>query len=86
MDDYTEDFRALDCWECFEAKGKMCHRNYEDLYDLTKSWNPAKGVCCKNQSKNKECVNSDEMVCSPPSYTNSDMKYFDVLSEGFRNH
>ena len=21
---YPEDYRILDCWQCFEAKGKMC--------------------------------------------------------------
>ena len=24
MDDYKQDSRTLDCWECFEAEGKMC--------------------------------------------------------------
>ena len=25
MADYSKASRTLDCWECFEAEGKMCH-------------------------------------------------------------
>ena len=24
MADYSQDFRVLSCWDCFEARGKMC--------------------------------------------------------------
>ena len=25
MNDYSKNTRALNCWECFEAEGKMCY-------------------------------------------------------------
>tara|TARA_B110000285_G_C15107589_1_gene608979 strand:- start:1958 stop:2161 length:204 start_codon:yes stop_codon:yes gene_type:complete len=25
MSDYSKNSRALNCWECFEANGKMCY-------------------------------------------------------------
>ena len=29
---YPEDFRILDCWQCFQAKGKVCtESNYESM-------------------------------------------------------
>lgn len=29
---YPKDFRILDCWECFEAQGKVCQEvNYNEM-------------------------------------------------------
>jgi hypothetical protein len=27
MKDYSKDMRTLSCWECYQAKGKMCIRS-----------------------------------------------------------
>ena len=58
MQDHTEDFRALSCWECFEAKGKICHnRDISKHKKLLDDNNIGHGICCKPGSTNKECVN-----------------------------
>ena len=32
----SADWRALDCWQCFEAQGRMCHsRDYSSLWNIT---------------------------------------------------
>jgi hypothetical protein len=32
MDEYSKDYRTLNVWECFTAKGKFCvNKNYESM-------------------------------------------------------
>ena len=53
MSDYTSDFRVFSCWECFEAKGVMCHdKDHQSMIRVTGSSNFGHGVCCKPGSKN----------------------------------
>ena len=48
MNDYDNYIRTLDCWECFEANGKMCIRkDYLSMIYITGSSNYGHGICCK---------------------------------------
>ena len=48
MADYKSDHRTMDCWECFEAEGKMCHDvDHGSMISRTGSSNKGHGVCCK---------------------------------------
>lgn len=82
MKDYKDDYRVLDCWECFEARGKMCHdKDYGSMMKVTRSSNKGHGICCKPDFYGEHC-NSDSLhICSEPVHdTNSDSKYKDILS------
>jgi len=51
MSVYKSDARILDCGECFEAKGRMCHnKNYDSMFEDTKSSNMGNAICCKNEA------------------------------------
>lgn len=49
MSEYRwNEFRTLNCWECFEAQGKMCHHeDYIHNVALLESGNWGDGACCK---------------------------------------
>ena len=49
MSEYRfHNYRTLNCWECFEAKGKMCHHeDYHHHVDLLESGNWGDGICCR---------------------------------------
>ena len=72
MADYDFDYRTLNCWECFEAQGRMCHeKNYEHhkIFDLLLSANRGDGVCCKNDVEDGVCgPDYSDLVCSMPSW------------------
>ena len=48
----------------------MCHdKDYGHLFDLTKSTNFGKGICCKPDADVGLCSSTNpRLVCSPPSY------------------
>jgi hypothetical protein len=61
MKDYSKEFRALTCWECFVAEGKMCSNiNDDSLLPVTGSDNDGHGACCKPDSTVKECVSNGD--------------------------
>lgn len=69
MEDYRSDFRPLDCWDCFEAQGKMCHnRDASKHKKLLGKNNLYMGICCKPDSTDEECVNDLEHICSSPAH------------------
>jgi len=48
MADYSKPYRTMDCWECFEAEGKMCHDiAHGSMIARTGSSNSGHGVCCR---------------------------------------
>ena len=48
MDEYEKDYRTLNCWECFQARGKMCHdTDYSSMMLTTGSSNFGHAICCK---------------------------------------
>jgi len=88
IEKHSEDFRALNCWECFDSKGKICHNKdaskHKKLLDNT---NLGHGICCKPGSTNKECVNDSDHICSDPAYEpNPSSKKQTILSESNMNH
>jgi len=59
MRDYDKDFRALNCWECFDSFGKMCHSTSSFKHtSITGSSNMGHGICCKPGSTSENCVNN----------------------------
>ena len=90
MQIYEGGKRTLNCWECFQALGKMCIFNdYTSMMRITGSSNFGHGVCCHPQSEDGICGASDSNhVCSPPSWEANDnpTPYRDVLSHDYRNY
>ena len=87
MEDYynalTPGYRVLDCFECFQAKGKMCiDRNYNSMLNIIKSSHEARGVCCKPSNNTGYCApDHPSLVCSMPSYDPDPLsKYKNVVS------
>ena len=77
----------MDCWDCFDAQGIMCHgQYYVGIPEYTKSGIQGKGICCKPGSNDPLCDGS-VLDCSMPSVEldNPNSKYADVLSAYFRN-
>lgn len=93
---YPTDYRILNCWECFEAQGKLCmDQGHNSLYHLTGSSNPGNAFCCKPDSNEGYCkqggVHSYKgkeeditTVCSQPS-TGASGDFKSILT-GNRNH
>ena len=49
MSEYESNFRVLDCFECFSARGKFCHdKEYDSMFEMTRSSNEGHGICCKS--------------------------------------
>ena len=75
MKDYTKNYyRVLDCWQCFQAQGRMCHKkdyqvSAEYRIKVLRSPNVGNGVCCK--------PDSTEGICAPDSDHSCSMKSFD---------
>ena len=82
MSEYSYDFRTLDCAQCFEAKGKMCHdKDYQSMIKVTGSSNIAHGVCCKPDFSGEHCNSDSDHVCSAPSLIeDSSSKYAAILN------
>ena len=87
MSEYNYDYRTLDCAQCFQAKGKMCHdKDYASMIKVTGSSNLAHGVCCKPDYNGEHCNNDGDHVCSAPSeITDSASKYAAILTPQNRN-
>jgi len=65
MKDYKKNYRTLDCWECFEAKGKMCHhKSQKSMMKETGSSNAGHGICCKPDYEGKLCKSDSKHECS----------------------
>lgn len=88
MSEYKEDYRILDCWQCFEAKGRMCHhRYYESILQYTQSGIRGLGICCKPNANLGVCDPRNEMIsCSGKAYDPFPDKFGDVLTGGLWNH
>ena len=60
MSEYGNDttyFRVLDCWQCFQAAGRMCHRSdYVHNITETKKSIDGYGICCKPDATDEECA------------------------------
>ena len=85
MEEYSENYRTLDCWECFWARGKMCHdTDYSSMFKVTGSSNRGHGICCKPDYNGKHCGPSDEFhTCSDPSFdTDSNSANAAILTNG----
>ena len=60
MSEYSKEFRTLDCFQCFQAEGKMCHDTlYGSMITSTGSSNPGHGLCCKPDSTDPKCTTGD---------------------------
>lgn len=45
--DCPKDFRVLDCWQCFEAQGKVCmDKNHRSLYYHMETSKAGAVFCC----------------------------------------
>ena len=76
---YPSDYRVLDCWQCFEARGRMCiDTSASNLFLFTRSSDFGKAFCCKPDSVGGYCESGArvrdeqsgqeiEMICSPES-------------------
>ena len=86
MDEYPQDFRTLNCWECFEARGKMCHDNdYGSMLAVTGSSNPGHGICCKPGYEGPNCMTNEQTTCSQPVFETADSLFTDITTDGL-NH
>lgn len=95
MAEYEDfDYRTLNCWECWEAEGRICHHFEYDhgaIFRDIKSGNTGDGVCCKNNVEKGLCAGSrDDIVCSMPSIRDHGTKLWkdhkDVYSLDDRNY
>ena len=88
MAQYKWDYRTLNCWECFQARGKMCHdRDYESMIVATGSSYYGHGVCCKSSYDGPHCNNDSKHLCSAPSFiTDKESKWADILSPDNLNY
>lgn len=93
---YPTDYRILDCWECFEAQGKLClDQGHNSLYHHTKSSDPGNAFCCKPGNNEGYCQAGGvhdydgieegiTTVCSQPS-KGATSEFASILT-GNRNH
>ena len=88
MSDYSEPFRTLDVWDCFEARGKFCHHdNFTSMMQVTGSSNLGHGLCCKPDYTGEHCHSDGDHECSEPAIiTDVDSKYGHVVDEHFLNY
>lgn len=94
---YPSEYRVLNCWECFEAEGKICTDfGHNSLYHHTKSSDPGNAFCCKPDSKDGYCQDGAKhdydgveegivSVCSEPSNGAPNSKFQSILTNG-KNH
>lgn len=93
-------YRILDCWECFEAKGKVCmDASHGSMFHFIQTSKTGVVFCCKQDYNEGFCEDGArvgttqddhymDMVCSPPSHSENPTesgKYADVFT-GKRNH
>lgn len=53
---YPAEYRILNCWECFEAQGKVClDTAHNSLYPHTGSSDAGNAFCCKPGSNEGYC-------------------------------
>jgi hypothetical protein len=77
---WTENYKTLDCYQCFQAQGKMCHDINHTSWNLTAeekaakvvlnqsridSTNPGYAVCCKPGFSGAHCATAGDTICSP---------------------
>lgn len=89
MNEYSQNFRTLDCWECFQAQGKMCHhRLYMSIMILTGSSNFGHSICCKPDYHEGLCQTSGDLICGPPSKYEEGYEgsYSEVLNDDMTNY
>jgi|OM-RGC.v1.032808736 hypothetical protein len=68
-----EDYRLLNCFECFNSCGKICkNKNDHAFAPITSSYNPGHGICCPPNSKTEFCTSTDDYICSDPSFLTDD--------------
>lgn len=93
---FSADYRILDCWQCFEAQGKVCmDRDFKHVNKHVSTTRSGQIFCCKQDYDGEFCGNGNvvgegdeefNMICSPPSQvTDPADKWFDVTT-GDRNH
>lgn len=92
---YPTEYRVLNCWECFEAQGRICiDEGHNSLYHHTGSSDRGNAFCCKPDSTHEYCTTGNvhkhgdteegiTTLCSPKSTSSS--KYSNVLTQS-RNH
>lgn len=89
MSEYSQNYRTLNVWECFEARGKFCHdKTYQSMMMVSGSSNRGHGICCKPDFNGEHCSPSDENHdCSMPAeITDPDSEYVHILSPGHLNY
>lgn len=87
MTDYVSYFRVLDCWECFQAQGRMCFdRFYRHMLYKTESANRGLGICCRPQANGDLCASDPDMICSHASYDPNSKLFRNILSEDSMNY
>lgn len=70
MSEFAADYRPLDCWQCFEAEGRMCrHKGLDHLEHLTGTTHKRYGICCKKDAHDGQCADeSADIECSMSSH------------------
>ena len=75
-----KDFRVLDCWECFQAQGKVCmDKSHNTLMHHLQTSKTSAIFCCKQDNNKEYCKDGwtygnkgdadyVEMICSPSSF------------------
>lgn len=89
MSEYSESYRVLDCFQCFEAQGKFCHhRDYGQTLHDTQEANRGYAFCCRQDSTEGFCSPNSDYECSMPSYElePEQSKYKDVLTKTNLNY
>ena len=78
MKDYLQQYRLLNCWECFYAMGKMC--TSDNIYP------DGQGICCKPNATHKKCTSFGNQECSQPvAIHDTNEKYAGVLTDKVYN-
>lgn len=95
---YPKDFRILDCWQCFEAQGKVCmDKDHQSLIQHIETTKSSAIFCCKQDYNEGYCKDGSkhtdqaggeiEMVCSPGSFNPGKSGTFGgVVSTDLRNY
>ena len=84
-----KDYRVLDCWQCFEAQGKVCmDKTHGSLLHHVETSRRSAVFCCKQDYNEGYCKEGEthgddaakvEMLCSPSSFGPSG-QFTDVLT------
>ena len=97
--DCPRGLRIGDCWQCFEARGRMCiDKDGKGLFNYMQTTKPGVGFCCAPDSTADVCTSGKvlgegpsqiEMLCSPESYLspeNLQASPYNQVVTGDRNH